>query len=72
MTPISTRAAAALTGQSPPVFRRWADRYQQRTGTSLRAPADTWPDARTPMWDEARVREAKRTGGNECQHTLSS
>lgn len=58
MTPISTRAAAAITGQLPPVFRRWALRYEKRTGTSLRAPEHLWIDARTPMWDEDKIREA--------------
>ena len=63
MTSLTTRQAAVITGQKPSVFRRWAARHEKRTGVSLKAPLDQWPDDRTPMWDETRIRKAMRTKG---------
>lgn len=68
MTGIYTRDAISITGQSPAAFRRWAARYQRRTGVDLHAPRETWPDERTPMWDETAIRAARSR--NETKEPL--
>ena len=53
MSTLTTAEAAALAGVSPGAFRREMSRERVR-GRDYRVPG---PDARTPLWDEARVRE---------------
>ena len=50
---LTTAQAAALAGMSTDAFRREMSRERQR-GRDYRLPG---PDARTPLWDEAGVRE---------------
>ena len=50
---LTTAQAAKLAGMSPAAFRREMSRERAR-GRDCRRPG---PDARTPLWDEAGVRE---------------
>ena len=51
---MTTAQAAALAGMDPATFRRAMTRERQR-GRDYRAPRETWPDARTPLWDADAV-----------------
>ena len=53
---ITTARAAALAGMGPATFRNAMHR-ERRRGRDYRAPRESWPDARTPMWDAELVRE---------------
>ena len=53
---IVTARAAALAGMGPATFRNAMHR-ERRRGRDYRAPRETWPDARTPLWDADAVRE---------------
>lgn len=50
-----TSEAAKMAGITQASFRREASREAAR-GNDLHAPADLWPDPRTPLWDEVLVR----------------
>ena len=50
---LTTAQAAALAGMTPAAFRKEMSRERAR-GRDYRLPG---PDARTPLWDETRVRE---------------
>jgi hypothetical protein len=53
---ISTARAAELAGLTPAAFRKAASRERARVGgRDLQALRDTWPDARTPMYDRRAV-----------------
>lgn len=52
---LTTKQAAELAGITPASFRREMHRERGR-GRDYRALAGTWPDARTPLWDEAALR----------------
>ena len=51
-----TAEAAALAGMTRTTFHSAMHRERQR-GRDYRAPRETWPDARTPLWDADAVRE---------------
>lgn len=51
---MTTAQAAALAGMDPATFRKAMSRERQR-GRDYRAPRETWPDARTPLWDADAV-----------------
>jgi hypothetical protein len=54
---ISTARAAEIAGLTPAAFRKAASRERARVGgVDLQARRDRWPDARTPMYDERKVR----------------
>lgn len=53
---LTTAQAAALAGMAPHTFRSAMMRERNR-GRDYRAPRESWPDARTPLWDAAAVRE---------------
>ena len=53
---VTTAQAAALAGMTPATFRK-AMTLERRRGRDYRAPRESWPDARTPMWDAELVRE---------------
>ena len=54
MTNIPIREAAELCGMTRSAFVRAMHRLRAR-GTDLRAPETEWPDARTPLYDSARL-----------------
>ncbi|MBW3084201.1 hypothetical protein KEM60_00387 [Austwickia sp. TVS 96-490-7B] len=56
MNLLTTAQAAELVGVSPSSLRGLASRARQE-GIELRAPAETWPDKRTPMYDKDKVTE---------------
>lgn len=47
---MTTAQAAALAGMSADAFRSAMSR-ERRRGRDYRAPRESWPDARTPLWD---------------------
>lgn len=51
---LTTKHAAELAGITPASFRREMHRERAR-GRDYRAPAEVWPDARTPLWDRQAV-----------------
>lgn len=51
---LTTAQAAGLAGITPASFRSAMLRERQR-GRDHRAPREQWPDARTPLWDEASL-----------------
>ena len=51
---MTTAQAAALAGMDPATFRKAMTRERQR-GRDYRQPRETWPDARTPLWDADAV-----------------
>lgn len=51
---LTTKQAAELAGITPASFRREMHRERSR-GRDYRAPADAWPDARTPLWDQQAI-----------------
>ena len=51
---MTTAQAAALAGMSPAAFRKAMTLERQR-GRDYRQPRETWPDARTPLWDADAV-----------------
>ena len=53
---MTTAEAAALAGLTRGSFRVAMHKERQR-GRDYRAPRETWPDARTPLWDADAVRE---------------
>lgn len=50
---LTTRQAAQLAGMSLETFRSTMA-YARKLGVDLKLPG---PDARTPLWDEARLRQ---------------
>ena len=52
---MTTAEAAALAGMTRTTFHSAMTRERQR-GRDYRAPRETWPDARTPLWDADAVR----------------
>ena len=52
---LTPKQAAKLSGLAPDGFRRAMSR-ERAAGRDHRAPKDQWPDARTPLWDEASLR----------------
>lgn len=53
--PWTTTQAAKAIGITPAAFRGLATRARA-AGIELRADRTTWPDGRTPLYDERRVR----------------
>jgi len=51
---MTTAQAAALVGMSRHTFHSAMTRERQR-GRDYRQPRETWPDARTPLWDADAV-----------------
>lgn len=51
---MTTAQAAALAGMDPATFRKAMSR-ERRRGRDYRAPRESWPDARTPLWDAAAI-----------------
>ena len=51
----TTAEAARYLRIAPSSFRATMARLRA-AGVDLRTPADQWPDARTPLWDAARLR----------------
>ena len=71
---LTTAQAAALVEMSPATLRTVAYRAR-RAGVELHAPRELWPDARTPLWDEARLADwlAARPGrGNRTARDQSN
>lgn len=66
--PWTTAQAADAAGMTPAAFRRAAARARA-AGVELRTDAGTWPDRRTPLYDEDLVldhlaaRPGKGAGG---------
>ena len=56
---MTTAEAAALAGMSPASFRK-AMTLERRQGRDYRQPRESWPDARTPLWDADAVRQWSR------------
>mgnify|MGYP003427718806 FL=1 len=56
---MTTAEAAALAGMSPAAFRKAMTLERQR-GRDYRQPRESWPDARTPLWDADAVRQWSR------------
>ena len=56
---MTTAEAAALAGMSPASFRKAMTLERQR-GRDYRQPRESWPDARTPLWDADAVRQWSR------------
>lgn len=52
---LTTAQAAALAEVTPAGFRSTMTAERKR-GVDLRLPEELWPDKRTPLWDEARLR----------------
>lgn len=53
---LTTAQAAKVAGITPAAFRREVIRERAR-GRELQAPRESWPDGRTPVYDEATVRQ---------------
>lgn len=53
---LNTRDAAAAVDMTPAGFRRAMHRLRAE-GVDFRLPEEAWPDLRTPLWDEAGLRE---------------
>ena len=53
---LTTRQTAELVGLTPVTLRSIA-RFARNRGFELRAPKEEWPDARTVMYDAAKVVE---------------
>ena len=51
---MTTAQAAALAGMDPATFRKAMHRERQH-GRDYRQPRESWPDARTPLWDADAV-----------------
>lgn len=51
---MTTAEAAALVGMSRTTFHSAMTR-ERRRGRDYRQPRETWPDARTPLWDADAV-----------------
>ena len=73
MKTLTTAQAAELAGLAQSSFRGEATRAAQK-GTDLHAPREVWPDARTPLWDEKKVRAwfASRPGPGRWKSTRST
>ena len=56
---MTTAQAAALAGMSSAAFRK-AMTLERRQGRDYRQPRETWPDARTPLWDRVAVAKWSR------------
>lgn len=56
---MTTAQAAALAGMSPASFRK-AMTLERRRGHDYRLPRESWPDARTPLWDLMAVAKWSR------------
>jgi len=56
---MTTAEAAALAGMSRHTFHSAMTRERQR-GRDYRQPRESWPDARTPLWDADAVRQWSR------------
>jgi hypothetical protein len=54
---LTTEQAASLAGVTPGVFRANASRQRTVFGYEMHAPRSEWPNKRTPMWDEDKVKE---------------
>lgn len=52
---LSTSEAAALAGLPKDQFRS-AMTKERKNGKDFHAPREQWPDGRTPLWDEEKVR----------------
>lgn len=53
---LTTSQAAELAGLPKEQFRS-AMSKERKNGKEFHVPRDLWPDARTPMWDEKKVKE---------------
>ncbi|MCA0252945.1 MAG: hypothetical protein LCH76_11800 [Actinobacteria bacterium] len=53
---LTTSQAAELAGLPKEQFRS-AMSKERKNGKEFHAPKENWPDKRTPMWDEDRVRD---------------
>lgn len=67
---LTTDQAAALAGMSAGQFRAHASQQRKLYANEMHAPVSEWPNKRTPVWDEARVKawlaeraEKKREAG---------
>ena len=56
---MTTAQAAALAGMDPATFRKAMTR-ERRRGRDYRQPRESWPDARTPLWDLMAVAKWSR------------
>lgn len=53
---LTTSQAAEIAGLPTEQFRSSMSK-ERKNGKEFHAPKDQWPDKRTPMWDEDKVRD---------------